>query len=70
MSIVWMAFVAGLIAFEKLIPSRRLATYGTAGVLVSLGVLMLVALDVIPALTIPGDGSMSQMDPQMDPMGP
>ena len=28
MSIVWMAFVAGLIAFEKLIPSRRLATYG------------------------------------------
>ena len=66
MSLVWMALVAGLIAFEKLIPSRRLATYGTAGVLVALGVLMLVAPDVIPALTIPGDGSMSQMDP----MGP
>ena len=70
MSIVWMALVAGLIAFEKLIPSRRLATYGTAGVLVTLGVLMLVAPDVIPHLTTPGDGSMSQMDAQMDPMGP
>jgi predicted metal-binding membrane protein len=70
MSIVWMALVAGLIAFEKLIPSRRLATYGTACVLVTLGVLMLVAPDVIPHLTIPGDGPMSQMDAQMDPMGP
>ena len=33
MSIVWMAFVAGLIAFEKLIPPRRAATYGTAAAL-------------------------------------
>lgn len=61
MSVVWMAVVAGLIAFEKLIPSRRLATYGTAALLLVLGVLMLVAPDVIPALTIPGAGSMSQM---------
>ena len=30
MSVVWMAVVAGLIAFEKLIPWRRAATYGTA----------------------------------------
>jgi predicted metal-binding membrane protein len=63
MSIVWMAFVAGLIAFEKLIPSRRVATYGTAGVLLVLGVLMLVMPHAIPALTIPDDRSMSQMDP-------
>ncbi|HEX6724618.1 MAG TPA: DUF2182 domain-containing protein [Gaiella sp.] len=61
MSVVWMAVVAGLIAFEKLIPSRRLATYGTAALLLVLGVLMLVAPDVIPALQIPGAGSMSQM---------
>ena len=40
MSIVWMAIVAGLIAFEKLIPSRR-ATFGTAGVLLVLGVLLI-----------------------------
>jgi len=64
MSLVWMAFVAGLIAFEKLIPSRRVATYGTAGVLLALGLLMLVAPDVIPALTVPGGG------PMMDPMDP
>ena len=62
MSLVWMAFVAGLIAFEKLISSRRLATYATAGVLLVLGVLMLVAPESIPALNPPGgDGSMNQM---------
>ncbi len=63
MSIVWMAFVAGLIAFEKLIPARRAATYGTAGILFVLGVLLIAAPDAIPALTIPGSGSMSQMSP-------
>jgi predicted metal-binding membrane protein len=61
MSVVWMAFVAGLIAFEKLIPSRRAATWGTAGVLLVLGVLVMAAPDVIPALTIPGDGSTAEM---------
>ncbi len=61
MSIVWMAFVAGLIAFEKSLPWRRVATYGTAGVLVVLGVLLLAAPDAIPGLTVPADGSMSQM---------
>jgi predicted metal-binding membrane protein len=66
MSVVWMAVVAGLIAFEKLIPSRRVATYGTAALLLVLGVLMLAAADVIPALTIPGAGPM----PQMDEMSP
>lgn len=66
MSVVWMALVAGLIAFEKVIPSRRAATYGTAAVLLVLGVLMLVTPDVIPGLTIPGAGSMSPMD-EMSP---
>ena len=66
MSIVWMAVVAGLIAFEKLIPSRRAATYVTACVLLVLGVLMAAAPDTIPALTTPGSGPMSQMD-QMSP---
>jgi predicted metal-binding membrane protein len=65
MSLVWMAFVAGLIAFEKLIPSRRLATYGTAGLLLVLGALMLVAPDVIPGLTVPDGGSMSDMTPMI-----
>ena len=63
MSIVWMAVVAGLIAVEKTIPWHRTATYGTAGVLLVLGVLLLVAPDAIPALSIPGGGSMSGMNP-------
>jgi predicted metal-binding membrane protein len=66
MSVVWMAVVAGLIAFEKLIPSRRVATYGTAALLLVLGAVMLAAPDAIPALTTPGDGSMSQME-EMSP---
>ena len=66
MSLAWMALVAGLIAFEKLIPSRRVATYGTAAALLTLGMLLLLAPDAIPGLTAPGDGSMSQMG-QMTP---
>lgn len=61
MSVVWMAVVAALIAVEKLIPSGRAAVYGTAAVLCMLGVLMLVAPDVVPALTIPGAGAMAPM---------
>jgi hypothetical protein len=67
MSVVWMAVVAGLIAFEKLVPLRRVATYATAGVLVLLGVLLLTAPTSIPSLTIPGRGGGSQMN-QMDQM--
>ena len=61
MSIVWMAFVAALIAVEKTVPWPRAATYGTAAILVVLGVLLIAAPDAIPGLTIPGSGSMSQM---------
>jgi predicted metal-binding membrane protein len=61
MSIAWMAFVAGLIAFEKLIRWRSLATYGTAAVLATLGVLLLAAPHLVPALTIPHHGSGSMM---------
>jgi predicted metal-binding membrane protein len=56
MSLAWMAFIAGLIAFEKLIPSRRLATYGTAALLLALGVLLVAAPDLIPGFTVPGSG--------------
>jgi hypothetical protein len=67
MSIVWMAVIAGLIAFEKLIPSRRAATYGTAALLLVLAVLVLAAPDSIPALTIPGSDSTSPMGDGMSP---
>lgn len=53
MSPVWMAVVAGLIAVEKVLPWRRAATYGTALVLLGLGVLVLVAPQVVPGLTVP-----------------
>jgi predicted metal-binding membrane protein len=53
MSVVWMAFVAGLIAIEKTLLWKRAASYGTALLLSALGVLVLAAPDLIPALTIP-----------------
>ena len=59
-SIAWMAFVAALIALEKLLPWRRAATYGTAGILLVLGILLVAAPDAIPGLTIPG-GNMGMM---------
>jgi predicted metal-binding membrane protein len=62
MSIVWMALVAALIAAEKTLPWRRVATYGTAAILFGLGMLLLVAPDAIPALTIPGSTPMPQME--------
>jgi predicted metal-binding membrane protein len=65
MSVTWMAVVAGLIAIEKTIPWRRVATYGTTIVLAVLGVLMLVTPDTLPGLTIPGQSPM----PSTSPMG-
>jgi predicted metal-binding membrane protein len=62
MSIAWMAFVAGLIAIEKLIPWRRAATYGTALILLVLGILVLAAPTALPGLTIPGSGQMPSME--------
>jgi predicted metal-binding membrane protein len=70
MSIVWTAFVAALIAAEKTLPWRWAATRGTAAILLILGVLVLAAPSAVPALTIPGDDGMSQMQMQMDGMGP
>jgi len=61
MSVSWMAVVAALIAIEKTLPWRRFVTYGTALVLVTLGVLVLAAPDALPALTTPSG--------QMTPMG-
>ena len=65
MSVVWMAVVAGVIAIEKTLPWRRVATYATAALLLALGALVLGEPDAVPGLTIPG----SHMSP-MDPMAP
>jgi predicted metal-binding membrane protein len=61
MSAVWMAIVAGLIALEKTLPWRRVATYGTAAVLMALGLLLFAAPRAIPGLTIPTSGMMMEM---------
>nr|WP_236827677.1 DUF2182 domain-containing protein [Blastococcus sp. MG754426] len=63
MSIVWMALVAGLTAVEKTLPWRRVATYRTAAVLLGPGLLLFVARDAVPALTVPGAGETGTMAP-------
>jgi predicted metal-binding membrane protein len=61
MSIAWMACIAALIAVEKTLPWRRPATYGTASILLLLGILLLAAPDAIPGLTIPEPMAMPHM---------
>jgi predicted metal-binding membrane protein len=66
MSVVWMAVVAGLIAIEKTLPWRRIATYGTAVALLGLAVLLFAVPDAVPGLTIPEGETMAPMN-QMGP---
>lgn len=61
MSIAWMALTGGLIAIEKILPWRRVGTYGVAAALLVLGLLMLLDPGAIPALTIPGHPSTAPM---------
>jgi predicted metal-binding membrane protein len=64
MSIGWMAFVAALIAIDKLLPSKTLATRGIAILLVVLGLAVAFAPDDVPGLTIPDSadaGGMMEM---------
>jgi predicted metal-binding membrane protein len=63
MSIVWMAVIAGLIAFEKTVPWRRAGTYGTAAALLVLGLLVLTVPASLPGLTTPSHAPMEQMAP-------
>lgn len=54
MNLAGMAFIAALIAAEKLLPWHRTVTYGTAVILALLGVLVVVAPHAIPGLTVSG----------------
>ena len=59
MSIVWMAFIAALIAAEKLMPWKRTATWATTAILLAIAVMLVVSPDALPGLTIPhGSGDM------------
>jgi predicted metal-binding membrane protein len=55
MSLAWMAFVAALIALEKTVPFGRAITYGTAALLLTLGLALLAAPDAVPGLVVPDD---------------
>jgi predicted metal-binding membrane protein len=63
MSVVWMGIVSGLIATEKTLPWRRVATWGVTALLLGFALLLLAAPDAVPGLTIPSRGRMSQMSP-------
>jgi predicted metal-binding membrane protein len=54
MSIGWMALTAGLIAAEKLLPWKAVATRGVMAVLLALAIAVAVSPDDVPGLTIPG----------------
>jgi predicted metal-binding membrane protein len=53
MSLIWWAFVAALIAVEKLLPWRRVAMSAITVLLIALAVLMFAAPHALPGLTIP-----------------
>jgi predicted metal-binding membrane protein len=53
MSLGWMAFIAALIATEKLLPWRALANKGIAVLLVALGIAVAFAPEDVPGLTLP-----------------
>jgi predicted metal-binding membrane protein len=54
MSIGWMAFIAALIAVEKLLPWQALANRGIALLLLVLGLSVALAPERVPGLTLPG----------------
>jgi predicted metal-binding membrane protein len=66
MSIGWMAFIAALIAIEKLLPWRALANRGIAVVLLVLGLAVAFVPEHVPGLTLPGSPEAAQA---MEAMG-
>jgi predicted metal-binding membrane protein len=64
MSLAWMAFVAALIALEKLAPWRVAANRAIAAMLLAIGIGLALAPKSVPALTVPtpGAGGMAPMD--------
>jgi predicted metal-binding membrane protein len=53
MSVAWMAFVAAIVAIEKLVPWKAFATRGVAAVLVTLGIAVALFPQHVPGLTLP-----------------
>jgi len=57
MSLTWMIVIAGLIAVEKLLPSKMLANRSVATVLLILGLGVALVPKDVPALTLPGSAA-------------
>ena len=60
MSIGWMAFIAALIALEKLLPWKDLANRGIAVLLLALGLAVAFVPEKVPGLTQPGSAEANQ----------
>jgi predicted metal-binding membrane protein len=58
MSIGWMAFVAALIAIEKLLPSRLAANWSVTALLAIVGIALLVDPSAVPGMPDGGSSSM------------
>jgi hypothetical protein len=56
-----MAFVAALIALEKLLPWKAVANRSIALLLVTLGLAVAFIPEDVPGLTVPGDASVPGM---------
>jgi predicted metal-binding membrane protein len=61
MSLVWMAVVAAVITVEKLLPSRRVATWGATAILLVLAVMLVAAPHAVPGLVVPSAHMMTTM---------
>src|SRR5919201_459021 len=60
MSLGWMAFVAALIALEKLLPWKILANRGIALLLLALGLGVALAAEDVPGLVLPNSAETQQ----------
>ena len=70
MSIGWMVTVAALVAIEKLLPWKQLASRGVALVLLGLALAVAIAPADLPGLTVPGSAEAHEdhMSPEPMPM--
>jgi predicted metal-binding membrane protein len=60
MSLGWMAFIAALIAIEKLLPWREVASRAIAVLLLVLGLSVAFVPESVPGLTVPGSAEATQ----------
>lgn len=61
MSVGWMILIAALIALEKLLPWKAVASRSIALLLVTLGVAVALIPEDVPGLTVPSDASVPGM---------